>query len=30
MKNSPNWLAGKQRGRSVRVQIVIPITFKFI
>lgn len=30
MQNSPNWVAGKQRGRSVRVQIVIPITFKFI
>jgi len=30
MQNSPNWLAGKQRGRSVRVQVVIPITFKFI
>ena len=30
MQNSPNWLAGKQRGRSVRVQIEIPITFKFI
>jgi protein TonB len=30
MKNSPRWLAGKQRGRSVRVQMVIPITFKFI
>ena len=30
MKSSPNWLAGKQRGRSVRVQMIIPITFKFI
>ncbi len=30
MQNSPKWVAGKQRGRSVRVQIVIPITFKFI
>ena len=30
MQNSPKWLAGKQRGRSVRVQMVIPITFKFI
>ena len=30
MQNSPNWLSGKQRGRSVRVQMVVPITFKFI
>jgi protein TonB len=30
MQNSPKWLAGKQRGRSIRVQMVVPITFKFI
>lgn len=30
MQNSPNWLAGKQRGRSVRVQMVVPIVFKFL
>jgi len=30
MKESPRWLAGKQRGRSVRVQMIIPITFRFI
>ena len=30
MQTSPKWLAGKQRGRSVRVQMVVPITFKFI
>jgi periplasmic protein TonB len=28
MQNSPKWLAGKQRGRPVRVQIVVPITFR--
>jgi periplasmic protein TonB len=28
MELSPPWLPGKQRGRPVRVQIVIPITFK--
>jgi protein TonB len=30
MQNSPKWLAGKQRGRAIRVQMVVPITFKFI
>ena len=30
MQNSPKWLSGKQRGRAVRVQMVVPIVFKFI
>jgi protein TonB len=29
MQKSPKWLSGKQRGRSVRVQMVVPIIFKF-
>ena len=29
MQMSPKWLSGKQRGRSVRVQMVVPIIFKF-
>jgi periplasmic protein TonB len=28
MRNSPKWITGKQRGRPVRVQIVVPIIFK--
>ncbi len=28
VKNSPCWNPGKQRGRSVRVRMVVPITFK--
>ncbi len=28
LKNHPKWKAGKQRGRPVRVRMVIPITFK--
>ena len=30
MEISPKWLSGKQRGRAVRVRMVVPITFKFI
>ena len=30
MQKSPKWICGKQRGRPVRVQMVIPITFKFL
>ncbi len=29
LKNSPKWLPGKQRGKAVRVQMVVPMTFKF-
>lgn len=28
LKNHPKWKPGKQRGRAVRVRMVIPITFK--
>lgn len=28
VRNSPKWSAGKQRGRPVRVRMIIPITFK--
>ncbi len=28
LKNSPKWNPGKQRGRAVRVRMVLPITFK--
>ncbi len=28
MQHSPKWVAGKQRGRPVRVQVVVPIIFK--
>ena len=30
MQKSPRWITGKQRGRPVRVQMVVPITFKFL
>ena len=30
MQKSPKWVTGKQRGRPVRVQMVIPIIFKFL
>jgi len=30
MQKSPNWIPGKQRGRPVRVQMIIPITFRLI
>ena len=30
VKLSPTWKAGKQRGRPVRVKMVLPITFKII
>lgn len=30
MQKSPNWIPGKQRGRPVRVQMIIPISFKLI
>jgi protein TonB len=30
VKISPTWNAGKQRGRPVRVKMVLPITFKII
>ena len=30
MQKSPKWLSGKQRGRATRVQMVVPINFKFI
>jgi periplasmic protein TonB len=29
VKNAPKWKPGKQRGRPVKVKMVIPITFKF-
>ena len=28
IKNMPNWMAGKQRGKSVRVQFNMPIVFR--
>ena len=28
IRNSPRWNPGKQRGRAVRVRMVVPITFK--
>ncbi|MDA7854822.1 energy transducer TonB [Cyclobacteriaceae bacterium] len=28
LKSSPNWTPGKQRGRSVKVRMVLPIIFK--
>jgi len=28
IKNSPKWKAGKQRGRPVKVRMILPITFK--
>lgn len=28
IKNSPNWTPGKQRGKPVKVRMVLPITFK--
>lgn len=28
IKNSPKWKPGKQRGRAVRVRMILPITFK--
>lgn len=28
IKNSPRWNPGKQRGRAVRVRMMVPITFK--
>lgn len=28
IKNAPKWKPGKQRGRAVRVRMVLPITFK--
>jgi protein TonB len=30
MQKSPKWITGKQRGRPVRVQMVVPIIFKFL
>ena len=30
VKLSPKWKAGKQRGRPVRVKMVLPITFKIL
>jgi len=30
IKEAPNWLPGKQRGKPVRVKMVLPITFKII
>ena len=30
IKNAPNWKAGKQRGRPVRVKMVLPITFRMV
>ena len=30
VKNSPSWKAGKQRGKNVRVRMVLPITFKLM
>jgi len=28
IKNSPKWQAGKQRGKAVKVRMILPITFK--
>jgi len=28
LKNAPNWSPGKQRGRPVKVRMILPITFK--
>ena len=28
MKLAPKWQAGKQRGKPVRVRMILPITFK--
>ena len=30
VKLSPKWKAGKQRGRPVRVKMILPITFKIL
>lgn len=30
VKNSPKWMPGKQRGKPVRVRMVLPITFKLM
>ena len=30
VKNAPKWHPGKQRGRPVRVKMVLPITFKLL
>jgi len=30
VKNAPKWNPGKQRGRPVRVKMVLPITFKLL
>lgn len=30
IKNAPRWKPGKQRGRPVRVKMVLPITFKLV
>ena len=28
MNNCPNWIAGQQRGKPVKVNLIIPVTFK--
>lgn len=28
LKSSPNWIPGKQRGRNVKVSIMVPLTFE--
>ena len=28
IKSSPNWSPGKQRGKPVKVRMILPITFK--
>ena len=28
IQNAPNWLPGKQRGRPVKVLMILPINFK--
>lgn len=30
LKGAPGWKPGKQRGKPVRVKMVLPITFKII
>jgi len=30
VRNAPKWNAGKQRGKPVRVKMVLPITFKIM
>lgn len=30
LENAPKWIPGRQRGRNVRVRMILPITFKLV